>query len=121
MCQGLGPKKHDEISEIDRSMRIDRTVIDSNHSDTLDPDIVRVSCLLERRFKNVKKPGRNKKPNRTDRTEPNHIEFWNWPELDAEPNRTELDRAATRPKNAGLVDIQVTNQGLWSAFQGGRL
>ena len=47
-------------------------------------------------------PGRNKKPNRIGRTEPKRsVEFWNGPEPDAENNRTEPDRATTRPKNAG--------------------
>ena len=50
----------------------------------------------------LKNTGRNKKPNRTGRTEPNSaVEFWNRPEPDAETNRTDPDRATTRPKNAG--------------------
>ena len=38
----------------------------------------------------------------TGRTEPNQtVQFWNQPEPDSETNRTEADRATTRPKNAG--------------------
>ena len=41
--------------------------------------------------------------NRTEPAEPNRtvIQFWKRPEPDAEPNRTEMDRATTRPKSAG--------------------
>ena len=40
--------------------------------------------------------------NRTGPAEPNRtVSFRNRPEPDAEPNRTEPDRATTRPKNAG--------------------
>ena len=57
--------------------------------------------------------GRNKKPNRAGRTEPNRIlEFRNRPEPDAEPNRTEPDRATTRPKSAGRT---VSNRGKYSS------
>ena len=43
--------------------------------------------------------GRSRKPKRTGSTEANRtVSFWNRPEPDAEPNRAEPDRAATRKK-----------------------
>ena len=55
--------------------------------------------------------GRNEKPNRNGRTEPNRTDqFQNRPEQDAEPNRTEPDRATTRPKNAGRTASNRENE-----------
>ena len=60
-------------------------------------------------------PGRNKKPNRTGRTEPNRPNRTKpkrlIPEPDAETHRTEPDRPTTRPKNAGRT---ASNRDLFS-------
>ena len=50
--------------------------------------------------------GRNKKPNRTGRTEPNSLIL----EPDAETNRTELDRTMMRSKSAGRTASNRENQ-----------
>ena len=57
-----------------------------------------------KKFPFLKYAGRNKRPNRTGRTEPNRtVLFRNRPEPNAEPNRTEPDRTTTRSKSAGRI------------------